>query len=407
MATKFTEWTGSPQEGTAGLEGEVYLIDANTGHLVPAALRLIKLIWSKPRYAPLRMVVTPEYYACMIELKTPNGGLMPARVPPAYSSLLTLLMEAAEECGLGLLTAAHYLGSDDMWRNQPLFEDPNPGGIFHENGRRYQRLRKRIPQIQRQPRIPGNISMQPHAGLRMGTAEEKQLAVTVCDTLTTATPTLAAIGANSPDPANPNVDSQRLQFWLQLPRAGVRLFHTFDNLLAHAADLKARGEISQPTEMWYAVRLNQQTVEVRCIDMQPTVDRLLSMQAFVHCLAMAVCYHVRAGGQIYLPPIEELTAIDLWTQSLQRSAQVPFWDFQLGRWLTLDQRLEWLIDFARSGIGLSGQGPLLDHFASWALARDNGAALMRQLFAAHATPENTYLAAADAFEDSLEFAIVA
>src|SRR6185437_10341185 len=113
------------------------------------------------------------------------------------------------------------------WHNQPLFENPDPNGMFHDSGRRYRDLRHRNPVIQRQPRIPGSVSMQPHAGLLMRTAEQKEEAVTVCDVLTTLVPSLAAIGANSPDPADPRVDNSRLQFWLLLPRAGVYLFRSF------------------------------------------------------------------------------------------------------------------------------------------------------------------------------------
>jgi gamma-glutamyl:cysteine ligase YbdK (ATP-grasp superfamily) len=398
MANDFTDYLGSDVQGKAGLELEWRLLTSD-GQLAPRAAELLQLMALELDYSELAEVATPEYGASMLETKTVDGGTMPAALPDFFRRQSQLLIELARSLDVRISTVPHYSGTDEMWQQQPVFADP--GGPWKEAGLRYAEIRRRLPLLQANPRIANGLALQPHAGLLMGTERQLEAAVATNDILSSLVSALAALAASSPSPHDPYIDSERQLHWSKLPRSGVQLFGSFANLLAHGQQLKSQGDIKKNTEMWYGVRLQAHGIELRILDMQLTLDRILGLTAFTHCLVMAVNHYVQSGNPVHLPDLDDLNSIELARMSLQQPHQVPFWDFTSGHWSTLAHKLEWLLTFARGGIGQSGQKPFFDQFAERVLVRNNGAAVMRQLFAEHSTPQDAYLAAADLFEASV------
>jgi gamma-glutamyl:cysteine ligase YbdK (ATP-grasp superfamily) len=243
--------------------------------------------------------------------------------------------------------------------------------------------------------------MQPHFGVVLDTPRQQDRAVLVSDVLSALMPAFVAIGANSPDPADPAVDSQRLAHWRKLPRSGPFLAGTYDNYCDHARSLELDGEIHRWTELWYLVRLNKASIEPRGIDMQPTWSRLMGMKALVYCVADTVWSEARWGRRIVLPAQEELEQLDLSRMSLARPHDVPFWDFHRGRWSTLANKLEWLLDYAQESADDSGQAQWYHCLRRWATGGENGAAINRRRYAATPTPGNAHISAASLFEQSV------
>lgn len=370
MAGNVTDFVGA-DIGTLGIEAEFFITDF-AGHPVPHAAALLRLIWTNSRYAALRPLVSPEFDARMIEYKTGDGGGPPRQLIESFRVSLWLLIEAAAELNCMLLPTAHYNGPIDHWTH---FTDP--GGRFEAIGDRYGRLQAELELLQREPRVPRSLALQAHFGIPLGTPREKNIAVTVCDLMTALVPFFASVAANSP---YQDMDSRRLYYWTKLPRGGPYLFGDYDGLVDHASSMVKQGLITTYTELWYHERFNKFSLESRPMDMQALFEHLVGLTVANWCTKLAFWLALSCQTlQPRLPSLTEIKGIDLCRLSITRPDSVPLWDFRTGTWTTMEDGLQWLLEFIEPVAKACNLGGAFGLFAKMAEGRQNGAALNRQI----------------------------
>lgn len=342
MAQIFDDFEGSVL-GTAGTELEFLLIDPSTGELVNRAAEVIK---AARRYEDLNGCVTPEMFGDMIEVKTGNGGEWVRKFHMRVHHRILLLMRAARAVGCALLPAAHHPNPNKVARQ--IFDDPDPNGEFKDYGPRYRELAKRFPELQHG--IAGNVSAQFHIGLPMWTDDQRETAVMVADAATALTGVKVALAANSPNFVDgpDHIACMRQVEWSRLTRSGPHFYRSFQELMAYAQSLQDGGHIRRKTELWHIERFNRYSLESRGMDQQPDLEHLFGLWAFVHALHLTVWNKVfEANFRPKLPRLEELVERDAAVFRLGLTAPdvLPVWDIFEGRWTTLAEIFDRLVDF--------------------------------------------------------------
>jgi gamma-glutamyl:cysteine ligase YbdK (ATP-grasp superfamily) len=397
MAGDVKDFVGA-RLGTLGIEAEFFLADMKTGTPVPNACALIYLIYDDDRYTSLRGLVSPEFDSRMIEYKTGDGGGPPHQLVEDFRTKLWLLMQAAAQLNCLLLPTAHYNGDISGWTH---FTDP--GGPFEDVGVRYAGLEASVGILKTQPRIPRSCAIQSHFAVPLSTdRHQRDIAVAVCDIMTSLVPMFAAVAANSPFK---DMDSRRLHYWTMLPRGGPYLFGSYERLVSHARDMVDQRRIATFTELWYHERFNKYTLESRAMDMSALFEHLVAFVVTNWATKMALWNALRYGELVpRIPSLPGLAALDLSKLSISRPQMVPLWDFRfgtLGRWTNMADGLDSFLDFIRPTAGDWGLAGAVDLFAKIAESRHNGAAINRERYAAMPLGDGAYRVAAEEFTTSV------
>jgi len=240
-----------------GVEEELLLVDARLC-LAPASERVLREI--DPAFADR---VSTEIFATQVELKT---GICDGADDAAAD--LSRVRRAVRQTGAKLLGAG--LHPDDTEEEPALVEKP-----------RYEVVQKDFASLLKTP--PCGLHV--HVGM-----PDPETAVRVGNALRYHLPLLQAITANSPfrQGADSGLASARTAVVRSYPRFEMpRAFRDYEDFRRVADQLIAAAGVDDYTYLWWDVRPHPRlgTVEVRAMDVQPTVEANVAVAALVQALA--------------------------------------------------------------------------------------------------------------------------
>lgn len=248
---------------TVGVEEEYYLVDAETGDLVPEAPEGLLAECE----ARLPGQVSPEFLQTQIEVGTRVCGSM-AEVRAELVRLRREISAAAAGRGLAIVAAStHPFG---VWRRQRPTRRPRYGEIAEE----YRAPARRLL-------ICG---MHVHIGV-----EPDELRIDLMNQFSYFLPHLLALTASSPfwEGEDTGLASYRLTVWDAMPRTGLppRLdgWREYEALVAA---LIAAEAIEDATKLWWDVRPSARfpTLEARIFDCCARVDDAVCVAALTRCV---------------------------------------------------------------------------------------------------------------------------
>ena len=273
---------------TLGVEEEFQIVDAHTGALASRAEEVLEEVAIRGRSPGLGTVVM-ELPLSQVETVTGVCRSL-AEVRAAVTGLRRIVADAAAARGLGVLASA----------SPPLGD---PGAQRLATAERYAPIVTRSAHLGRDQFIAG---MHVHVGV-----DTPDLRVAVVDGLRAWLPVLTAVSANSPFwfGTDTGFDSYRTVHWRRWPVAGPPP-RTRDSAGWGAAvsALVAAGAIPDASFAYWDVRVatRHPTVEVRCADVQGSVDDVVALAGLVRGLAAAVLDDVAAGREPLDPPQDVL-----------------------------------------------------------------------------------------------------
>ena len=277
-----------PPPPTLGVEEEFQLIDAGTGALTSRAEDVLEEIAARGHSPGLGTVVM-EMPLSQVETVTGVCGSL-ADVRIAVSGLRSVVATAAAARGLSVLASA----------SPPLGE---PAAQRVATAERYARIVTRTGHLARDQFIAG---MHVHVGI-----ESRDQRVAVVDGLRAWLPVLTALGANSPYwfGQDTGFASYRTVHWRRWPVTGPPP-RTGDGAGWDAAvtALVAAGAIPDASFAYWDVRIATRypTIEVRCADVQGSIEEVVALAGLVRGLAATVLVDVAAGREPPDPPDEVL-----------------------------------------------------------------------------------------------------
>jgi glutamate---cysteine ligase / carboxylate-amine ligase len=247
---------GASPSLTLGVEEELLLVD-DAQRLVPVAERVIDDLDPAARDS-----VSTEIFAAQIELKT---GICSDAGAAAIE--LGDLRAAVRASGVGLLGAGIH---------------PDDGGEAHLTRKpRYDVVKEDLASLLSTP--PSGLHV--HVGM-----PDPETAVRVANAMRLRLPVLAALAANSPfrDGEDSGMASARAAEVGAYPRFEIpRAFRDYEEFRAVADQLIAAAGVSDYTYIWWDVRPHPKlgTVEVRGMDVQPSVAANAAFAALIQALA--------------------------------------------------------------------------------------------------------------------------
>jgi carboxylate-amine ligase len=266
-------------EGTVGVEEELMILDAASGHL---ASEIEALLADAPDEQ-----VKPELIESVLEIATvPCDSI--AGADAELRRLREEVRERARRHGLAIAgSGTHPLAH---WEDQRI--------VGRE---RYRGLVNSLGFVARQELVFG---MHVHVGVA-----EPEEAIHVANGLRLLVPLLVALAANSPfwHGMDSGLQSSRVPVFRAFPRVGIPpRWEDWADFVQRVELLMHGGAIEDYTYLWYDVRPhpNLGTVEVRAMDAQTEVRRTVALAALVQCATRELCRRFRDGEPASDPPPE-------------------------------------------------------------------------------------------------------
>jgi carboxylate-amine ligase len=253
---------GSSEPLTIGVEEEVLLVEAGTRRLANVAERVLAELDLPESLA------AHEAFASEVELRTPvchSAAEVRAELQQRREAAATAAARAgAELMAVGLHPQAAY------------------GDVQLVDAERYRRLDGLVGGLIR--RTP-ECALHVHVGM-----PDPESAMRVLNELRDHLPLLQGLAAASPYwfGADSGLASARFSIVRAYPRRGVpRAFGSWQEYEEVAAAVDATGGSGDYTFIWWDVRAHPKlgTVEVREMDVQPSLDDACALAALVHALA--------------------------------------------------------------------------------------------------------------------------
>jgi len=261
---------------SVGVEWELFVVDAATGELAPAAPQLIEMVHGGDG-RPIRK----EFVPCVIEIVS-EARVVVADAIADVAERLEELQSAASSLGLALIGA----GTHPFSRSAAQMPISNP---------RYDTVAIANGWWGKQMSICGTH-------VHVGMANQDHV-LPATWTYARFYPYLLALSASSPfwEGEDTAFASQRTMLFQQLPTNGLPyLFTTWAEFEAYVTDLVESGMITQADELRWDVRPSPKygTVENRIPDSVPTLKELACQVALTQCLGE---YFLRAFDEGDMP----------------------------------------------------------------------------------------------------------
>jgi carboxylate-amine ligase len=255
------DWPYNTAFGTIGIEEEFQLLSPVDHQLMPSAPTLL-------RHADSSCRLHPELFQCMVEQVSPVLGSLDhleEYIQVSRSSLANL----ADRYELVVASAGTHPLADPY--TQLITDHPRYLGVRAQYGLRAQR--ELI------------FGLHIHVGV-----PDKEQATRVANYLRQYIPVLIALGASSPYWRGLDTGCAALRplIFTQLPRTGIPPYwEEWDHYVEWIAKAKGNGTIPDASYTWWDVRLHPKygTVEVRCVDAQPSAIDTQAMVDIVLNLA--------------------------------------------------------------------------------------------------------------------------
>lgn len=248
---------------TLGVEEEYYLVDRETGDLVPEVPD--GLVAEAQKRLPNQ--VTPEFLQTQIEIGTRVcGGISDVR--DELCRLRGELADVTRSYGLGLIAAStHPFGS---WHGQQ-----------HTRKDRYDAIQDQYGAPARRLLICG---MHVHVGI-----DDDELRIDLMNQFSYFLPHLLALTTSSPfwEGEDTGLKSYRLTVWDGLPRTGLppqlSSWHEFERMVGQ---LVAAGSIEDGSKLWWDVRPSARfpTLEARIFDVCTRIEDAVTIAALTQCI---------------------------------------------------------------------------------------------------------------------------
>ena len=253
---------GSSDPLTLGVEEEILLVDPGTRRLANASERVLAELDLPEALA------AHEAFASEVELRTPV-----CRTASEARAELQRRREAAA-------AAAARAGAELMAVG--LHPDARYGEVELVDAQRYHRLGRLVGGLIR--RTP-ECALHVHVGM-----PDAESAIRVMNALRDNLPLLQGLAAASPYwfGADSGLASARFSIVRAYPRRGVpRAFNDWEEYEEVAEAVGAAGDIEDATFTWWDVRAHPKfgTIEVREMDVQPSLDDAAALAALVQGLA--------------------------------------------------------------------------------------------------------------------------
>ena len=249
---------GSSDPLSLGIEEELLLVDPASHALADVAERVLGGLELPEALA------AHEAFACEVELRSPV-----CRDAGEAAAAVAITRAAARSAGAHLMAAG--LHPDGEW-----------GAVRLTAKERYQALDQTMRSLIR--RTP-ECALHVHVG-----APDPAAAIHVLNGLREHLPLLQALAANSPYwfGADSGLASARFSIVRSYPRRGVpRFFSGWEEYAETVRATGAAGDFDDYTWIWWDARAHPRlgTVEVREMDVQPSLEDAAALAALVHALA--------------------------------------------------------------------------------------------------------------------------
>ncbi len=309
---------------TLGIEEEFQMVDRHTGQLSSHILTMLE-----KGAAQFGDKIKAEMLQSTVEIASdvcPN--ILAARLE--LQQTRATLLKLAEQEGLSLISAGtHPTGS---WIEQ--LATPNE---------RYAELEEQLQDICRSILIFG---LHIHVGL--GDTEDRELVISLVNSLRSWLPHLLALSTNSPFWSGrlTGIKSYRSVVWRPFPRSGVpESFASWSDYERYVQSLISAGIIDNGKMIWWDVRPHPffNTVEFRICDMPATLEDTLALAALCQALVAKLAWLYKRGLAMHILPryyVEE----NKW-QAMRYGLDGKIIDFMQGRSLPLRDAIGEMLDF--------------------------------------------------------------
>ena len=242
---------------SVGVEEELFLVDPITGRQANASTAVLR------RLGPVEGEVERELHACQVELIT---GVCEGAGEAVGA--LDRMRRAVIATGAGLLGAGTHPSADE-------------GEAEITDKQRYERIRDLL----------GDAVATPVSGLHVHVGmPDPEAAIRAFNGLRRHLPLLQALAANSPfrhgrDTGLASAREVTVRGW---PRSGVpRAMRDFADFCQATRLLVRAADVPDYTWFWWKLRPHPRlgTVEVRALDVQPSLQDTAALVALTHCLA--------------------------------------------------------------------------------------------------------------------------
>jgi len=342
---------GQRPDFTLGVEEELLLVDPDTHALVHDSGPLLDALAMDPA------AVRHDIYEAQVELSSPVCRDAAGALEELARLRAAVIAAGATPMGAGIHPAAPF--GDVRIVQQPRYTDQQDylGGV-----------------VDRTP----DCALHVHVGM-----PDPDTAIRACNGLREHLPLLHALAANSPfwRGADAHLASARFVLRRGFPRVEVpRAFESFGDWEDAIESMLAAGDLPDYTYLWWDVRPhpNLGTVEVRVMDAQSSLERVVGLAALIHGLAIHEALSPRREW-LEREPIEESI---FWATSHGLAARIYS-----------GQRLQPVPDLAREAVELArpqlrelGAEAPLDEIER-ILTEGGGADLQRNAFKDGGMPE--------------------
>jgi glutamate---cysteine ligase / carboxylate-amine ligase len=309
---------------TLGIEEEFQMVDRHTGQLSSHILTMLE-----KGAAQFGDKIKAEMLQSTVEIASdvcPN--ILAARLE--LQKTRSMLLKLAEQEGLSLISAGtHPTGS---WIEQ--LATPNE---------RYAELEEQLQDICRSVLIFGL-----HVRVGLGDAEDRELVISLVNSLRSWLPHLLALSTNSPFWSGrfTGIKSYRSVVWRPFPRSGVpESFASWSDYERYVKSLISAGIIDNGKKIWWDVRPHAffNTVEFRICDMPATLEDTLALAALCQALVAKLTWLYKRGLGMHIQPryyVEE----NKW-QAMRYGLDGEIIDFMHGRSLPMRDAIQEMLDF--------------------------------------------------------------
>jgi carboxylate-amine ligase len=342
---------------TIGVEEEYQIVSAETRELHSRSHRILP-----GAQAAVGEEVQPELYLSQIEIGTP----ICLNLADARAELVRLrgeVIAAAEKEGNRIAAAATHPFSH--WEDQQLTPKDRYIGIEQD----YQ-------QLAREQLIFG---CHVHVGIK-----DREALIQVMNRVRPWLAPLLALSASSPFwlGLDTGYASFRTEVWRRWPMAGTpQVFASraeYDQLIEA---LVATESITDATKVYWDVRPSArfETLEFRVTDVCMTIDEAVMIAGLVRALART-CYAEAMRDEQITHARPELLRAAKW-RAARYGLDADLIDVQAGRAVPARELVETMLAFLRSSLEESGEWDEVSSLARETMARGNGAARQRAVYA--------------------------
>lgn len=342
---------------TIGVEEEYQIIGRETRELRPRALRILP-----EAQEAVGDSVTPELYLSQIEIGT-NICATLAEVRDELTHLRRELITAAESDGHLIAAAGTHPFSH--WEDQELTPK-----------RRYRGIAEEYEQLAREQLIFG---CHVHIGIN-----DREAAIGVMNRARLWLAPLLALAANSPYWLgwDTGYASFRTEIWRRWPMSGTpQVFRSRAEYDALVETLVATRSVSDGTKIYWDVRPSArfETLEYRVTDVCLTIDEAVMIAGLVRALTRTAYEEFRRDEPLPFVRPEVLRAAK-W-RAARYGLDAELIDVSEGRARPAAELIEKLLTHLRPALETDGNWEEVATLTRYTLARGNGAARQRQVFA--------------------------